>query len=134
MRLQTDGLLVAAAGIESKIVRRDSVAHGEETEEHRQRAATNQQNDASTPIQKLRIHACLLCLSARRRGKGKVRPRETVSRKVDDGNPHRLEPRDIQDFVAIQIVELAVGNEVEIRASNRAGGWQYAQLRTIFED
>src|SRR5262249_22270349 len=89
--------------------------------------------NASAPVLQCEIHACLLCLAPGAEARKKS-AKQIVSRKADDGDPHRFEPRDIQNPVAIQIVKLAVGNKVEIRSANRPGGWQYAQLRTIFED
>src|SRR5262249_33356775 len=47
---------------------------------------------------------------------------------------HGLEPSYVQNFVAVEIVNLAVGDEIEIGAANGAGRWQHAERGAEFED
>src|SRR5439155_11815113 len=77
----------------------------------------------------------LLTLPKRKaRRQGKSRNGAGTSWKMDDGDTHRLKAGNVQDFVAIEIVDLAVGYEIEVRAANRAGGGQDANGRAEFQD
>src|SRR5882724_925115 len=56
------------------------------------------------------------------------------SGKMDYGDANWLQTCRIEDLVAVQIVDLAVGNKIKIGAANGAGGGQSSQRGAVFED
>src|SRR3989442_5869040 len=53
---------------------------------------------------------------------------------MNDGDADGFELRDVENFVVVEIVDVTVGDEIEIGAANGAGGGKGCELRTIFED
>ena len=53
---------------------------------------------------------------------------------MNDSDADGFELRDVENFVVVEIVDVAVGDEIEIGAANGAGGGKGCELRAIFED
>src|SRR5882672_4378989 len=53
---------------------------------------------------------------------------------MDDGDADGFELRDVENFVVVEIVDVAVGDEIKIGAANGAGSGKGCELRAIFED
>src|SRR5882724_10626706 len=53
---------------------------------------------------------------------------------MNDGDADGFELSDVENFVVVEIVDVTVGDEIKIGATNGAGGGKARELRTIFED
>src|SRR5882762_8198353 len=53
---------------------------------------------------------------------------------MNDGDADGFELSDVENFVVVEIVDVTVGDEIEIGAANGAGGGKARELRAIFED
>ncbi len=53
---------------------------------------------------------------------------------MDDGDADRFELCDVENFVVVEIVDVAVGDEIKIGAANGAGGGKSCEWRAIFEN
>ena len=53
---------------------------------------------------------------------------------MDYRDADRFELSDVQNFVAVQIVNVAVRDEIKIRTANGACSWQACKGRAIFEN
>jgi len=53
---------------------------------------------------------------------------------MDNGDADGFELRDVENFVVVEIVDVAVGDEIKIGAANGAGGGKGCERRAIFED
>src|SRR5216117_2303847 len=53
---------------------------------------------------------------------------------MNDGDADGFELRDVENFVVVEIVDVTVGDEIEIGAANGAGGGKGCELRAISED
>src|SRR5438105_275405 len=53
---------------------------------------------------------------------------------MNDSDADGFELGDVENFIVVEIVDVAVGDEIEIGAANGAGGGKGCELRAIFED
>src|SRR5438876_1850969 len=53
---------------------------------------------------------------------------------MDDGDADGFELGDVENFVVVEIVDVAVGDEIKIGAANGAGGGKGCELRAIFQN
>src|SRR5579871_3988996 len=53
---------------------------------------------------------------------------------MDDGDADGFQLSRVEDFSGVEIVNVAVGDEIEIGAANCAGSWEAREGRAIFED
>src|SRR5882757_7695367 len=53
---------------------------------------------------------------------------------MNDGDADGFELSDVENFVVVEIVDVTVGDELEIGAANGAAGGKARELRAIFED